>query len=90
LVGFLSLASAILFLCSIYVLGRGNGWSRLWAAACALLTCLLPFLLVLFVSSSPSTGHLYDAAVAVASMGPMIVLFALAKAVSNRLRMSPE
>ncbi|WP_299625602.1 hypothetical protein [uncultured Tateyamaria sp.] len=83
---FYLLATAILFGLSLYTLARADGWGKAASIGLAICVFALPaFILILFFRFGVS-GFVAQTLLGVASIGVMVVLFALAKSVANRLR----
>ncbi len=83
---FFTIAIVILFGLSVFVLARADGWSRLasWAVAVGIFALPAALFVVLYVLRVPA--YVFETVLGVAGLGAFIVLFALAKSVSNKIR----
>ena len=82
--GFAGIAGLLLFIASLYQLGRAYGWSAWRAIFVALAAIFLPLVVVGTVAET-SVGAVVEQIFFVAIIVPQIVLFALSMAVSRRV-----
>ncbi len=79
------LATVLLFGFSLFVLGRANGWSRLRSSLVATGSIFVPVAAVLVTWSMPLPAYVQDSVAGVAAIAVMIVLYALCRAVADKV-----
>ena len=79
-------AALILFAISVYVLSRGNDWSRSVAFVVAFATVAFPVAMVFVQTALPLPRIVAQTLGGLALVVPFLVLFALSKSVTNRLK----
>ncbi|MDF1727128.1 MAG: hypothetical protein P1U53_05185 [Sulfitobacter sp.] len=83
---FWSLVSLIFYVLAVVVLARADGW-RIWSIGVLLLgVAFLPIALVVILSMSSVTATFAVTLISATPAIAMLVIFALAKSVSNRLK----
>lgn len=84
---FYLLATAILFGLSLYTLARADGWPRLASSCVAASIFVLPFVALFLAFRLGTSAFVLQTLLGVMAIGFMVVLFALAKSVANKLRL---
>jgi len=79
-------AALALFAVSVYVLSRGNEWSRVIACAVTVATVAFPITMIFVQTSFPLPRIVAQTLGGLGLVVPFLVLFALSKAVTNRLK----
>ena len=82
---FCTFTSLAFFLLTIYILARADGWSRLKAVLITAAVVVIPGALVFSVFVFPAPTIVVETVSGVGPVGAMVVLFALAKSVANKV-----
>lgn len=85
--GFFTLAMILLFGLSVFVLARADGWSKPASLGLSVGIFACPAIVFLVLYTLRASAFVFEILLGIAGVGAFVVLFALSKSVSNKVKM---